>query len=82
MFTQPRPVMVGNRRALAVNSDLPDDPRCTLLFDIPQGTTQDGIKTGVVQVEASTDTPGNRDALCAELTRLAVPLSQHFPAGR
>ncbi|WP_280420133.1 DUF3558 family protein [Nocardia carnea] len=82
VFTQPRPVMVGDRRALlAVPGDVAANASCTLLFDIPQGT-QDGIETGVVEVQASTETPGNRDALCADLIRLAVPLTQHLPAGR
>ncbi|MFI9534442.1 DUF3558 family protein [Nocardia fusca] len=81
VFTQPRPVMVGDRRALlAAPNDVPG-AFCTLLLDIPQGT-QEGIKTGVVEVRASTETSGNPDALCTELTRLAVPLTQHFPAGR
>ncbi|MBF6176197.1 DUF3558 family protein [Nocardia blacklockiae] len=81
VFTQPRPLTIGPRRALTVTSDMPNDPRCTLLFDIPQ-STKDGIPTGVVQVEASTNTPGDRDTLCSELTRLAVPLTQHFPPSR
>ncbi|MEU2102322.1 DUF3558 family protein [Nocardia sp. NPDC004085] len=81
VFTQHRPVMVGDRRALlAVPREVPG-ASCTLLLDIPQGT-QDGIKTGVVEVRASTETSGNLDTLCTELTRLAVPLTQHFPVGR
>ncbi|WP_194289870.1 DUF3558 family protein [Nocardia macrotermitis] len=82
VHTQPRPVMVGNRRALLVNSDIPTDPGCILLFDIPQTTDIHGVRTGVVQIEARDDTASSRDAVCAELTRLAVPLSQHFPASR
>lgn len=81
VFAQPRPVLVGDRRALFVVGDIPDASSCTLLFDIPQGAKK-GIETGVVQVRVSTETAGNRDAVCTELTRLAVPLTQHFPAGR
>ncbi|MFD6159810.1 DUF3558 family protein [Nocardia sp. NPDC060256] len=82
IFTRPQPVTVGDRRALlALRSSAFDEPSCTLLFDIPQGT-HDGIKTGVIEVDASINASGDRDALCAELTHLAVPLTQHFPTSR
>ncbi|WP_280397997.1 DUF3558 family protein [Nocardia carnea] len=81
VFTQPRPVMVGDRRALLAVPEGVSATPCTLLFDIPQGI-DDGIVTGVVEVQVSTETSGNRDAPCTELTHLTVPLTRHFPPGR
>ncbi|MEV6071994.1 DUF3558 family protein [Nocardia sp. NPDC052001] len=86
LYTGFRPVTVAGRPALNIDSASLGDSGCELAFDAPQGQ-RNGNTLGVVQVQAwSSGAAGHRvtgrDALCAQLIRVAQVLVPYLPAGR
>lgn len=86
MYQGFRPVTVAGRPALNADNTSLGDIGCELAFDAPQSQRY-GDVLGLVEVFAwSSGKTGHRvtgrDALCAELTRVAETLVPHLPAGR
>lgn len=85
-YTGFRPVTVGGRPSLILDSTSHGDRGCGLGFDAPQGEKYSGT-VGMVEMNAWIyksihRREMSRDALCAALTRVAGALVQHLPPDR